>query len=88
MGLYICKYVSRFVVFISGYTVANFHSAGKIPCMIERFMILVNISSKTSMNFSKNLVLHGSILQVVGFTDFIVPNNYSVDTGMDLLKEA
>ena len=40
------------------------------------------------MNFSKNLVLNGSIQQVVGFMDFIVNSNSSVDTGLNLLKDA
>ena len=40
------------------------------------------------MNFIKNLVLLGSIWQVVDFMDFIVNSNSSVDTGLNLLKDA
>ena len=67
---------------------ANFHFGRKIPCVIERFTILVNLSSIVSMNFSKNLVLYESIWQVVGFMDFTVNRNSSVDTGLNLLKYA
>ena len=44
MGLLFCTDVSSFVDFVNGCTVANFHSGRKNPCMIERFMILVNVS--------------------------------------------
>ena len=54
---------------------ASFHSGRKMSCVIERFTILVNVSSIVSVNFSKNLVLHGSIWQVVGFMHFIVNSN-------------
>ena len=40
------------------------------------------------MNFSKNLVLYGFILQVEGFMDCIVHSNSSTDTGLSLLKDA
>ena len=69
-------------------TVANFHSGRKIPCVIERFIILVTVSSVVSINFSKNLMLYGSIQQVVSFMDFIVNSNSSVVAGLNILKDA
>ena len=66
---------------------AYFHSCRKIPCVIERFTILVNVFSIVSVNFSENLVSHGSIWQVVDFMDFIVNCNSSVDTCLNLLKD-
>ena len=55
--------------------------------MMQRFTTLVNVSSIASLNFTDNLVLHRSILQVMGFMDFIVPSNSSIDTGLNLLKD-
>ena len=83
-----CKDVSSFADFISGCTVAKFHSGRKIPCVIERFTILVNVSSIETINIRRNLLLHGSICQVVGFMDFIVNSKSLVDTGLNLLEDA
>ena len=48
IGLYFCKDVSSFVDFISGCTVFNCHFGRKIAGVIERFAILVNVSSIVS----------------------------------------
>ena len=52
---------------MSGLTAATFQSSRSLPIVRDWFMMVVMASAIISLNFNRNQVLQGSMMQVVGF---------------------
>ena len=57
---------------MSGLTAATFQSSRNLPVVRDWFVIVVMASAIVSLNFNRNLVLQGTMMEVVGFICLIM----------------
>ena len=75
-----------FASLISGLTAATFQSSRNSPVVRDRFVIVVMASTIISLNFSRNPVLQGSMMDIVGFIFLIMFNISSLSSGQNASK--
>ena len=71
---------------MSGLTAAIFQSSRNFPVVRDRLTMKVMASRIVSLNFSRNLVLQGSIVQVFGFIFLMMLSILSLSRGTKLVN--
>ena len=73
---------------MSGLTAATFQSSRKSHVVRDWFVIVVMASAIVSLNFNRNLVLQGFMIEVVGFIFLIMLSISSLSIGRKELNPA
>ena len=78
--------MSRFWPLMSGLTEATFQSSRNVPIVRDWLTMVVMASKIVSLNFSRNQVLQGSMIQVVGLIFLMMLSISSFSRGPKLVN--